>query len=1171
MSPSIKRFQVGINTKVVGKCDAQKLSYSGAFKPALFTEVELAAHISSGYPWMPALLGGNGQRWASNVISADLMALDFDGGTNIEQALADPFISAHAGLLIESSSSTPNHHKFRVVFRLPETVKGSQAVGIVTRYLLSLFPQADQACKDASRFYFGAVGREARLINEGATLPATFEQSALHWQAELDRQWEERKAEQAKRWAHVRDAQSPDEQIELVKSALDAIPARQRGDGRHEELVAMIGGICNELGDLGESLLLAWDSGRGQWGRPFERFLKSIARKQGRAGLGTLFHLAKQNGWKRPKRASTHSTDNRAHAQTQTKAKKKQQTKAEWQAEQRIERDRRAHSQLAQMLGIKLDIDYSDDDYAKEARAQLYRPLKKFLKYETQAELIEGFVTEQMAAADGRSLIAYDASKGTGKSNNALIPVALRIANSGGRVLIFVPTRGLAKEFKSRINARVSENIAATHLDEKYYTASIVVTCPESAYKFKGGAFDSILIDECNEVFYRIESGELGNAAEQSLLSFKQLLSKTPTLIIATDEMSGRTLAAAQAMGGFVFDEVKLQRRVRPQTAMEVQEYDNFYLWLLEVIAALQTGKRVSIPTGSQGKGRMIDRILRSLFPNKSGLVIDGRATLANQRTKFLANPDAFLKTQRPDWFIYTPVINSGVSIESSYFNAQFEYITPHEGAQSASQRGERVRSAIGRDGAITERHIYFSAKGAPTLEAYPDSLSADFWRDELEHEAKAPIGAAAALAKALGAEKALKPIEKGLETFAAARPNLPHFLALKAFEIIFKRELLHDEWTRYGWQVRGAIKPDDSQQEEIDALKEKCDRIQIGLIEQQGRTLKKTQTRESEGDIEEINNPFQAARAAKLQLEKLLGKEYLSQQAEEFFTAWAADKSASNPGINTVVRSQLLNIAITDPVSWQQIEQMKALKFLAGKPDADSNLFYHLPELPAAARDIELAGIFSRCPGIPDVVSGKLETWTNQDPQIVAAGLYLITHSKQIAANTRKSGLIRGAKFSEQMAPAALFNKALELMGYKPTKDKRQGTGKRLNVYRLESAADAICAIEDLKAEKQPDPLKLFRAELRVIRAQTRSSINAAAKSQIVNRALAWVSDAMGEQVSKAITAIKARHADLLEKELSKLGDVVKASDDSPPNEGGQMAFAGMNQPSSPPPPPNI
>ena len=64
---------------------------------------------------------------------------------------------------------------------------------------------------------------------------------------------------------------------------------------------------------------------------------------------------------------------------------------------------------------------------------------------------------------------------------------------------------------------------------------------------------------------------------------------------------------------------------------MKVIEYSNFYQWLQQIIKALHRGKRVAIPVGSHGKGRMIDRVLRALFPNKNGVVIDGTATLQNQ------------------------------------------------------------------------------------------------------------------------------------------------------------------------------------------------------------------------------------------------------------------------------------------------------------------------------------------------------------------------------------------------------------------------------------------------------------------------------------------------------------------------------------------------------------
>ncbi|PZO13689.1 MAG: hypothetical protein DCF25_15770, partial [Leptolyngbya foveolarum] len=843
----------------------------------------------------------------------------------------------------------------------------------------------------------------------------------------------------------------------------------------------------------------------------------------------------------------------------------KTQTKADWLREQKLERDRRSYEKLAAMLGIEADIDTSAEDYKAQARAVFYKPLKQQLKYETHGQLLSGFASEIKPASDGRSLIAYDCSQGTGKSNNALIPPALRVATGGGRVLIIVPTRGLAKEFKGRINERAGEDIAATHLEANYYRAAIVVSCPESAYKFNGQTFDLIQIDEANEVLHRIESAELGNAGPQSLAAFRKLLAATPVVEIATAAMSGRTLAAVQTIGGFTPDEVQLQRRSRPSTQMNVIEYGNLYHWLQQIIDSLRDGKRVAIPVGSRGKGRMIDRVLRATFANKNGLVIDGASTLQNQRSQFLADPDAFLSVAQPDWFIFTPVINSGVSIEGQHFDIQFEYATPNEGAQSVSQRGERVRSSIGRDGAITERHIYFSQQGAPTLEAYPAAFDWQYWAEELEDEANAPIGAAAALAKALSAQKALSPARQDAAKFAAMRPNLPHFMASKAFEIIFKKELLHEDWERYGWNVSPTPELGKDQAEQAHQLHIFCDQVRIGLIEQQGRTLKKTKTRESEGELDEISNPFQAARAAKAQLEKLLGKDYLSQQDSDFFTAWSADKSASNPGVRSVVRSQLLQIVIGDPECWQQIERMKALKFLAGKPEADSDLFWNLPALPAAARDIELVSIVSRCPGVADVIGHKTERWTNQDPQVVAAGLYLVAHRKQIAANTKRAGLMKGAKFSERLAPAALFNKALELMGYKPTKDQRQGAGKRLNVYQLEVEADAMAALKQLKADSE-DGLKLFSAELGAIRAQTRASIDAAAKNQIVARALAWVTEKTGGEVQKAIAAIKRRHAGLCKEWLTKLGDGLNLDVEKLPDKLSQMALLGINV-SLPPP----
>ena len=844
-------------------------------------------------------------------------------------------------------------------------------------------------------------------------------------------------------------------------------------------------------------------------------------------------------------------------------------TQKEWLKQQAIERDRRAYAKIGALLEIDLDIDTDGEDYKKQARAAFYHPLKQQLKYETKGKLLSGFASEIKPNREGRSLIVYDCSQGTGKSNNALIPPALRVAQAGGRVLIIVPTRGLAKEFKGRINERAGEEIAATHLESNYYSAAIVVSCPESTYKFKGQRFELIQIDEANEVLHRIESAELGNAGPQSLATFRNLIAAAPTVTIATAAMSGWTLAAVQTIGGFTPEETQVQRRSRPATEMKIVKYTDFHHWLHKIIECLRSGQRIAIPTGSRGKGRMIDRVLRALFPDKNGLVIDGASTLQNQRSQFLADPDAFLAAARPDWFIFTPVINSGVSIEGQHFEVEFEYISPHEGAQSISQRGERIRSAIGRDRAISERHIYITDCGTPTLEAYPESFDWQYWANELADESSAPIGAAAALAKALGAEKALNPLKQETEKFTAMRPHLPHFMALKAFEIIFRKELLNEDWTQYGWEVTSAPALDVEQGQQRQQLQTFCEKVQIGLIEQQGRTLKKTKTRDLEGELDEISNPFQAARAAKLNLERLLGKDYLSQQGNDFFTAWGADKSANNPGVRAVVRSQLLQIAIADPECWHQIERMKALKFLAGKPAADtsdSSPFWSLPALPATARDIEITSIIARCPGVAEVVSGKLARWTNADPQVIAGGMYLISHTQQIAANTKRAGLRKGAKFTEKMAPTALFNKALELMGYKPRKEKREGSGARLNIYRLEVTADAVAALKQVE-QRGEKGMSLFRAELRVVRAQSRPSIDAAARNRIVEKALEWVTEKAAADVRSAISAIRRRHADSIEERLTKLGDASILDAEGLLKSPTQMALLSAKLASLPPP----
>ena len=294
-------FFIGINTKIIGKNGADQLSHAGAWALAQLNLAGLADHIGKGHPWMPAQLDEGQPRQQRYSNRAAVLALDIDGGMTIAQAMAHPFIAAHCGLGIESASSTPEHHKFRLVFQLGVTVEGHESIRICNRYLAHLVGSADPSCKDASRYFFGAPGRKEFLLNEAATLPASFVEDAIAWHEAAVAKAAAAAEANRRRWAAMPKSQSGD----VVRDALGYIRPYTPNERRYGDLIAMIGGVLNECGADGELLLQEWDGGRGEWGHGgFDRILDSVRTSQPtrKATLGTLFYLAKQEGFRYPEK-----------------------------------------------------------------------------------------------------------------------------------------------------------------------------------------------------------------------------------------------------------------------------------------------------------------------------------------------------------------------------------------------------------------------------------------------------------------------------------------------------------------------------------------------------------------------------------------------------------------------------------------------------------------------------------------------------------------------------------------------------------------------------------------------------------------------------------------------------------------------------------------------------
>lgn len=289
-------MKYGVNLQVVGKTEPQNLSHPGAWQTSQGTLGDLAAHIGRGHPWMPALLDGNRKRWQTNANHAEVLALDIDGGLTIAEAISHPFVAQYCGLGIETASSSPELHKFRLVFKLHQPATGWQTIRLLNRYLAEQVGAADPACKDASRFFFGAPGRQAFLLNETAQLPESFVSEAIAWHQGIEAE-EARRAEQARRqWEAYQAANPEDSADDLIRSALAAIDP----DCDYSTWIA----IGMALAGMGDQWLQEWDawSASSSSYKPRECSIKWRSFRGKRPAPEVIFGIAKRHGWRFPRR-----------------------------------------------------------------------------------------------------------------------------------------------------------------------------------------------------------------------------------------------------------------------------------------------------------------------------------------------------------------------------------------------------------------------------------------------------------------------------------------------------------------------------------------------------------------------------------------------------------------------------------------------------------------------------------------------------------------------------------------------------------------------------------------------------------------------------------------------------------------------------------------------------
>jgi hypothetical protein len=116
------------------------------------------------YTWFGGTLTGKicKENWEEH----NLIALDFDKGLitvdNVIERLRKEELPPQ--LWYNSLSDSSELRKFRIVFLLDQPIRSSSQYEIVMKGLLGLFPEADQSCKNISRFFLG--GKSVTILQE---------------------------------------------------------------------------------------------------------------------------------------------------------------------------------------------------------------------------------------------------------------------------------------------------------------------------------------------------------------------------------------------------------------------------------------------------------------------------------------------------------------------------------------------------------------------------------------------------------------------------------------------------------------------------------------------------------------------------------------------------------------------------------------------------------------------------------------------------------------------------------------------------------------------------------------------------------------------------------------------------------------------------------------------
>ena len=165
----MRKLPFAINPHLINKNDAgQGGLFVHGWENVELSMTELAEAVKAGHGYTAQL---SGPRKAANFLASGVVSVDIDRGMTVEQALANPLIRDHAGLVYTTASHRPEAPRLRVVFATSRTITDPREMKAVQRSL-ALRLNGDPGAVDAARIFYGNTNAALLLLDERKQLPS---------------------------------------------------------------------------------------------------------------------------------------------------------------------------------------------------------------------------------------------------------------------------------------------------------------------------------------------------------------------------------------------------------------------------------------------------------------------------------------------------------------------------------------------------------------------------------------------------------------------------------------------------------------------------------------------------------------------------------------------------------------------------------------------------------------------------------------------------------------------------------------------------------------------------------------------------------------------------------------------------------------------------------------